>query len=107
MRGKASLDFGLRQIHRITPAHAGKSENSQSSNRHEADHPRTCGEKLGVFSFEGSYDGSPPHMRGKALERMLQLRELGITPAHAGKSLSCLSEYCDSTDHPRTCGEKV
>ena len=46
-------------------------------------------------------------MRGKAASARLHLRNVGITPAYAGKS----GEYGGKThrpqDHPRVCGEKL
>ena len=45
-------------------------------------------------------------MRGKVLARLERDVRVGITPAHAGKSVSsCLIE-CVHQDYPRTCGEK-
>ena len=70
----------------ITPAHAGKSCQSQSRCRRWWDHPRTCGEKLVKDTSRG---GVP-----------------GITPAHAGKRDASGSAAILKRDHPRTCGEK-
>ena len=50
--------------------------------------------------------GSPPHMRGKADERVLVLLHYGITPAHAGKRSAIARLEAGDWDHPRTCGEK-
>ena len=71
------------------------------------DHPRTCGEKTIAVTSAVSHQGSPPHMRGKARSACFHLRNLGITPAHAGKSFFASSKYLFARDHPRTCGEKV
>ena len=90
----------------ITPAHAGK-RNIASVKLNEAwDHPRTCGEKMGVGCPEYILLGSPPHMRGKVHFLRRQDRRAGITPAHAGKSGPGDSRVLDLRDHPRTCGEK-
>ena len=72
----------------------------------DRDHPRTCGEKLNALLLAGSLRGSPPHMRGKAVQRSEPESTAGITPAHAGKSAgnNCLLPV--QGDHPRTCGEK-
>ena len=49
--------------------------------------------------------GSPPRMRGK-LFGYLALREAcGITPAHAGKTMTAIQELMYDWDHPRACGE--
>ena len=50
--------------------------------------------------------GSPPHMRGKACLTLIIRLLLGITPAHAGKSLPAVLKCPPTRDHPRVCGEK-
>ena len=46
-------------------------------------------------------------MRGKEQRRKRNENDMGITPAHAGKSSSVCVELSRSWDHPRTCGEKA
>ena len=46
-------------------------------------------------------------MRGKGVTYHTMGRGLGITPAHAGKSLCVSSHVSRTRDHPRTCGEKA
>ena len=50
--------------------------------------------------------GSPPHMRGKVSNQLDHWRNVGITPAHAGKRRLTMAIGCVHGDHPRTCGEK-
>ena len=86
MRGK---EFIIKLFHygtRITPAHAGKSSKVQPSKSLAEDHPRTCGEKLQIALLHIRAVGSPPHMRGKVLRKVIRESE--------------------QEDHPRTCGEK-
>ena len=45
-------------------------------------------------------------MRGKGLQLSVGLLTLGITPAHARKSLTSTGYVRRDLDHPRTCGEK-
>ena len=45
-------------------------------------------------------------MRGKEAQSRDWKLEIGITPAHAGKSKSCSMLVQAMRDHPRTCGEK-
>ena len=71
---------------RITPAHAGKRSSEVSHVVSSQDHPRTRGEKLHQCIFDEVGIGSPPHTRGKDVMRMYNTLEVGITPAHAGKS---------------------
>ena len=49
----------------ITPAYAGKSILSPSTDYGVGDHPRLCGEKAGTAGFDSGIVGSPPPMRGK------------------------------------------
>ena len=48
MRGKDYADFDHTCKNGITPAYAGKSGNVGKSGFYRRDHPRLCGEKLGV-----------------------------------------------------------
>ncbi len=52
------------------------------------------------------YRGSPPHTRGKVDGLLQESLEVGITPAHAGKSKQFYILPQVSRDHPRTRGEK-
>ena len=87
MRGKRDricMDHGLSGI---TPAHAGKTRFQAKIRSDIGDHPRACGEnnpleKKGIVGA-----GSPPRMRGKHNFRLFRSTVLGITPAHAGKTL--------------------
>ena len=107
MRGKAASEKNPNPSIRITPAHAGK-RSRQICNRCESqDHPRTCGEKVGIMAKDKFARGSPPHMRGKVDNSFLSMPVHRITPAHAGKSRYRFRYTVPHKDHPRTCGEKV
>ena len=51
--------------------------------------------------------GSPPRMRGKAMNAGKVTIVTRITPAYAGKSSIFVSVPCPIWDHPRVCGEKL
>ena len=51
--------------------------------------------------------GSPPPMRGKAIQPLSQRVRPRITPAYAGKRRYFLSLPAYRRDHPRLCGEKL
>ena len=105
-RGKAAgRNFALRGIG-ITPAHAGKSKEDIVPATQEKDHPRTRGEKDGEIGGYPLAEGSPPHTRGKDTEFHIFRSAAGITPAHAGKSISGGIRPTLRQDHPRTRGEK-
>ena len=85
VRGKADvLDF-LQFGFGITPACAGKRQNTGCKAVNQRDHPRMCGEKASFVLVVWSRAGSPPHVRGKALLRQCRNCRIGITPACAGK----------------------
>ena len=106
MRGKVLSAPTVTLPSGITPAHAGKSYLCCGMVLPGWDHPRTCGEKK-ICSIHGCIlVGSPPHMRGKAVNFAYRLRARGITPAHAGKSFPYRIPRLAGWDHPRTCGEK-
>ena len=87
MRGKVLSPTDINEHHGITPAYAGKRTIGPTGHCVQRDHPRICGEKAYKSVMAGSEWGSPPHMRGKALES-------GGTRSGPG-------------DHPRICGEKA
>ena len=106
MRGKDVELFALFVHHGITPACAGKRGFRSNLPACPRDHPRMCGEKQMYFATTASCQGSPPHVRGKAGRYWATRRRTGITPACAGKRLSCSCRASQSWDHPRMCGEK-
>ena len=65
-----------------------------------------CGEK----QYEGENgthaEGSPPRVRGKVVLELQAVKDSGITPACAGKSLLLGDKHRTAQDHPRVCGEK-
>ena len=71
---------------RITPACAGNSQSEKLGLFAEEDHPRVCGEQFVFASRLDRERGSPPRVRGTALENLLDKGTDGITPACAGNS---------------------
>ena len=106
MRGKARQELLRRSSARITPAHAGRSTRWSRSCRRWWDHPRACREKHGKGGLYMDGQGSPPRMRGKVEQMLVDPVGDGITPAHAGKSRKPHMQACARRDHPRACGEK-
>ena len=92
---------------RITPARAGKRRPSHVYSQPFWDHPCLCTGKICYEAPEDEKNGSPPHMRGKAVHKGLYRPALRITPAHAGKSAGTFPARLLRTDHPRVCGEKL
>ena len=87
MRGKGRTTRPAPARARITPACAGKRKSCAAQKTSAWDHPRMCGEKLGVALLALAFKGSPPHVRGKVLY---------------GSLIGCTAQ-----DHPRMCGEKL
>ena len=70
MRGKGMALRFLYDIVRITPAYAGKSFLGDHRRLQFQDHPRLCGEKPEPRECRHREPGSPPPMRGKAVEML-------------------------------------
>ena len=69
------------------------------------DHPRICGEHAGSGITGFSVSGSPPHTRGTLPYSAVGIHCPGITPAHAGNTLTGGYPEILQKDHPRTRGE--
>ena len=79
----------------------------QSTSKTKWDHPRVCGEKPALNPAACPALGSPPRMRGKAIQTRSEREIHGITPAYAGKRTICKDVTKTRQDHPRVCGEKL
>ena len=64
-----------------------------------------CGENFFIAFVHTVIPGSPPHVRGKQIERTNVDAAMGITPACAGKTQRMHNTHLDLQDHPRMCGE--
>ena len=106
MRGKAQDWLATDKSVRITPARAGKRNQTLQNQFNRKDHPRACGEKGIEKLWSRTEKGSPPRVRGKGPKRSWPARASRITPARAGKSGCALLQWPAGWDHPRACGEK-
>ena len=107
MRGKAWPNSAHNSASGITPAYAGKRADAGWIWSRPPDHPRMCGEKRLSFRLCRQFLGSPPHVRGKGVQKRDSRVAVGITPAYAGKSELATYRFVADWDHPRVCGEKV
>ena len=105
MRGKLFEKANESKRKRITPPHAGKTERNRVSSASVTDHPRACGENFRHSRRNTAISGSPPRMRGKPGDDAERPCCPRITPAHAGKTISCSLVRFTQPDHPRACGE--
>ena len=105
MRGTRVVGQPANDRDRIIPAHAGNSDPLTSTSRRGTDHPRACGELFRNLGTLGSLFGSSPRMRGTQAQRIEELVEHRIIPAHAGNSMDMAWSRLAQADHPRACGE--
>ena len=86
VRGKVFYNSNVCTHAGITPACAGKRTREKEKRRCAWDHPRVCGEKLVLGQLAARGIGSPPRVRGKGRQIVVEELVHGITPACAGKS---------------------
>ena len=107
MRGRGVTDLDQLITPGITPAHAGKSCLALLSTAKRRNYPRSCGEEPRSRIFRAVCVELPPLMRGRARNARNPLRMGGITPAHAGKSLTLFLCSLTQWNYPRSCGEEA
>ena len=85
-RGRHRILFRAERQGGITPACAGKTSSARPCEPALRDHPRMRGEDGLRFPPVVPLEGSPPHARGRPLQRPKHDRRHRITPACAGKT---------------------
>ena len=105
VRGKPSDGMVPLLIAGITPACAGKTQFPPFVQGLLWDHPRVCGENNRSRNSAKTGAGSPPRVRGKPAALAKGIKDIGITPACAGKTSATSSISASTWDHPRVCGE--
>ena len=86
VRGKRDIRSDQDNRNRITPAGAGKTEESWIHPGSSRDHPRRCGENRCRRERDCDDSGSPPQVRGKLNNGSVAVILPRITPAGAGKT---------------------
>ena len=71
------------------------------------DHPRSCGKDILQGSVSANWVGSPPLVRERQERKDLDLQQMGITPARAGKTDFAKILMTIGQDHPRSCGKDL
>ena len=104
-RGKLFGHFHDQEPAGLIPAHAGKTRRRAGAAPGERAHPRSRGENLVVCATTFVASGSSPLTRGKPMPRANTLSDLGLIPAHAGKTRMgrALARWLGA--HPRSRGE--
>ena len=89
----------------IIPACAGSTYRPCRRVRYTWDHPRMCGEHIGLTVMAQNAPGSSPHVRGALAGDGRDDRVVGIIPACAGSTVFRCIRVARVWDHPRMCGE--
>ena len=79
-RGVPFLGYG------IIPAHAGNTDDKNIIIDTSGDHPRACGEHIGLSRYFAKRSGSSPRMRGTHVPTEAEEGAIRIIPAHAGNT---------------------
>ena len=104
-RGKRKgLDFPPKSLGLI-PAHAGKTRTRSARAPSNRAHPRSRGENGPVGALHHFPAGSSPLTRGKPQEQRAPPEQVGLIPAHAGKTLGIIGGPPRPRAHPRSRGE--
>ena len=104
-RGARSWLLLLGLAPRIIPAYAGSTDDVDSLDDADLDHPRIRGEHYGHTSVLRDDVGSSPHTRGAPAQMSARPNGLRIIPAYAGSTGSTSSGAGLRKDHPRIRGE--
>ena len=104
-RGKPRVGEDSRDLARLIPAHAGKTQGPSPHTRCDQAHPRSRGENTGKFMKITTDQGSSPLTRGKHPISIHMLLGARLIPAHAGKTFSVPFGCRREPAHPRSRGE--
>ena len=105
VRGKRCIAYRDTLNSGLIPARAGKTNATSWRHPSASAHPRACGENAFNAASILRAAGSSPRVRGKLEPSGLPSAVLGLIPARAGKTGSCLSVVTGARAHPRACGE--
>ena len=89
----------------LIPARAGKTVIKNVCPGRAWAHPRAGGENAPAGATVTATYGSSPRGRGKRVPLARKANHLGLIPARAGKTATCLPAFPASTAHPRAGGE--
>ena len=88
-----------------SPRMRGKRELADILGTDAEAHPRACGENMQSEVRGNPLRGSSPRMRGKPGGSAASVVQVGLIPAHAGKTYLIDAHQLQPRAHPRACGE--
>ena len=91
----------------LIPAHAGKTPPPSGARASGPAHPRSRGENDPPTASIADRMGSSPLTRGKQIIPVAPNFNIGLIPAHAGKTWSGRSPEMRQRAHPRSRGENI
>ena len=106
-RGKHENVRGSLTSGALIPAHAGKTRLRDTFGFPLLAHPRSRGENSAMASLASLFGGSSPLTRGKQCSEAGPVPQLGLIPAHAGKTREVAFLTGATTAHPRSRGENI
>ena len=106
-RGKPRTGSTRLMTRGLIPAHAGKTRPRGPGQRRAGAHPRSRGENLLLVLPSGAVQGSSPLTRGKPRRARNRVGQLGLIPAHAGKTQTRPESRRPIGAHPRSRGENT
>ena len=106
-RGKPPTNVAELVLHRLIPAHAGKTMPSRPFVCTLRAHPRSRGENSAARSFCSLAAGSSPLTRGKQVPVTHAPDPSRLIPAHAGKTRTLDTRERERSAHPRSRGENA
>ena len=104
-RGKPGGEHPATGVHRLIPAHAGKTWVTSAASPTGRAHPRSRGENWSDRLYTSDTWGSSPLTRGKLSCALTAQSSSRLIPAHAGKTKACSAGAGLSAAHPRSRGE--
>ncbi len=105
LRGTLSDQQQISGVGGIIPALAGNTLPLGSGSGVTGDHPRACGEHVGLNPLAPGRLGSSPRLRGTPFQCAYDCTSGGIIPALAGNTSCFFATLLVPWDHPRACGE--
>ena len=107
MRGKLDGQVASQVQDRLIPAHAGKTVPGPARWRVAGAHPPSRGENVVTVPRQAGKSGSSPLTRGKLGRDLGHGQNVGLIPAHAGKTWCASARPQRSRAHPRSCGKNI